>query len=97
MKAEQNESLPQEDISSDRELDMAVHELIAHVKWKMHMLPDAAKRFNLSDDAIANLKEYLQEELDFLSNLPKGTTLGQIMENHFERTAVVGERVTEKR
>jgi len=63
----------------------------------MSLLPDVAKNFHLSDDAVAGLRGYLQEQLDHLSSLPEDATLRQIMENHFERGAVVRERITGKR
>lgn len=46
---------------------MAVRDLKAHVEWKMGMLPDVAKNFHLSDDAVAGLRGYLQAQGEVFS------------------------------
>ena len=97
MGAEQGKPQSQGEIPADRKMGMAIRDLKAHVEWKMGLLPDLAQNFHLNDDAIASLRGYLQEELDYLSNLPEEATLRQVMENHFKRGAVVRERVTGKR
>lgn len=94
---QQERPQPQGEIPADRKMDMAVRDLKLHVEWKMSMLPELAQNFHLNDDAVASLRGYLQEELDYLGNLPEEATLRQVMENHFERGAVVREKVTGKR
>lgn len=86
----------------NRKLSSAVEDLMAHVNWKIGELPRLAREFNLSSEAEDDLRQHLQSELDYLSDLPPETTLKDIMESHFERGAqfregVLGEKEVQER
>lgn len=79
-----------------RKIDMAARDLIAHVQFKLDMLPDLATRFNLGEEAVEGLRAHLQSEIDYLSNLPPEATLKDMMENHFTQGAAFRKGVTGK-
>jgi len=63
----------------------------------MDELPRLAQEFKLNGDAVEGLKQHLQSELDYLSNLPQDVTLQSIMENHFKSSSTFREGVTGKK
>lgn len=85
-----------ERILQGRELTSTVKDLKAHVQWKIDSLPELAKNFSLGPDAITGLESHLRSELDYLSGLPEGVTLREVMESHFSRGAQTRKMVTGK-
>jgi len=83
-----------EKLLEGRELNQTVRDLKAHVQWKLDALPRLAKERNLSNKTIASLQSELQAELDYLSTVPNGVTLKEVMESHFERGAKVRGMIT---
>lgn len=80
-----------------RKIDSTVTELVAHLDWKISLLPELAQRFNLSASAIDELRQNLETEKIHLLGLPPDANLGEIMESHFAAGKNFREGVTGKK
>lgn len=87
--------MPKE-VPQHRQMDTVVVDLKAHIEWKMEQLPELAKNFHLGADAIAGLRQHLQDELDYLSTVPDETTLRDVMGHYFTKGAEFRKMVTGK-
>lgn len=72
-----------ENIPEHRSLVGTVIGLRAHVQWKIDNLDELIRMNGLNPAIAPKLRSYLEEELTRLKDLPDGTTLGELMDQHF--------------
>lgn len=72
--------------SESRNLDMEVSILVLHLRTRLGLLPRFARRYHLSQETVDSLRVHLQEELDYLKNLPSDMTFKEVIDLHHERT-----------
>ncbi len=73
-----------EDAPKHRDMGQTIAELIAHIDWKLSILPESVKAWGLGDDALASLNESLRAEREALVALPQDITLKDAMSSYFK-------------
>lgn len=69
----------------NRELESRVSELKIHVAGNLQFLERNEKAGLIDSEIATALKEHLQAELDYLSDLPPGTSYEEVIDGHFEK------------
>ncbi len=70
-----------------RGIGQTIAELIAHIDWKLSILPESVKAWGLGEDALTSLSSSLQRERELLGSLPQDITLKDAMDTYFKGQA----------
>ena len=70
-----------------RNVEETVSNLLAHIDWKLSILPEAVKSWGLGEEALNSLSSNLQRERELLASLPQDITLKEAMDTYFKGQA----------
>ncbi len=56
-----------------------------HLDWKLSILPEKSKEWGFSVDAECQLRDHLQEQLDWLADVSDNVTVQQLMESYWQK------------